>query len=75
MKINEDETQAISFLRLRPPEVHLPLNRRPIPFVSHVKYLAVILYKRIIRRLHIEMVQTKTFRSFIRIHSLFKSQP
>jgi hypothetical protein len=43
IKINEDKTQAIYFShRLRPPETHLTLNGRNIPFVNHVKYLGVI---------------------------------
>jgi hypothetical protein len=44
-------------------------------FVSHVKYLGVIFStsKRIIWRLHTEIIETKAFRTF-RIHSLFKSE-
>jgi hypothetical protein len=37
------------------------LNGRNIPFVNHVKYL--IFDKRITRRLHIEMIGTKAFRT------------
>jgi hypothetical protein len=47
IKINEDKNQAIYFPhRLRPPEAHLALNGRNNPFVSHVKYLGEIFYKR-----------------------------
>jgi hypothetical protein len=44
---------------LGPPEVHLTVNERNIPFVSHVKYLGVIFDKRITWRLHIEMIEAK----------------
>jgi hypothetical protein len=37
IKINEDKTPAIYFPhQLRPPEAHLTLNGRHIPFVNHV---------------------------------------
>jgi hypothetical protein len=60
--------------RLRPPETYLTLNGRNIPFVSHVKYLGVIFDKRIKWRLHLEMIEAKAFRTFIRIYSLLKSE-
>jgi hypothetical protein len=44
-----------------------------MPFVSHIKYLGVIFNKRITWRLHIEMIKTKAFRTFIRVYSLLKS--
>jgi hypothetical protein len=50
------------------------LNVRNIPFVNHVKYVAVIFGKRSIWRQHIEMTETKAFRTFIRIYSLFKRE-
>jgi hypothetical protein len=52
------------------------LNGRNIPFVNHVKYIGVILNKRITRRLHIEMIEAKAFRAFtsIRNYSTFKSE-
>jgi hypothetical protein len=60
--INADKTQAIYFShKLRPPEAHLTLNGRNIPFFNHVKYLGVIFDKRIIWRLHIEIIEAKTF--------------
>jgi hypothetical protein len=75
IKLNEDKTQAIYFShRLRPPEFHLTLNGRNIPFVHHVKYLGVIFDKRITWRLHIEMIEAKAFRAFIRVYSLLKSE-
>jgi hypothetical protein len=64
------KTQAFYFShRLRPPEAYLTLNRRNIPFVNHVKYLGVLFDKRITWRLHIEMIEAKAFRTFIRICS------
>jgi hypothetical protein len=72
-KMNEDKTQAIYFShRLRPPDSHLTFDGRNIPFVNHVKYL--IFDKKITWRLHIEMIEAKAFRTFIRIYSLFKSE-
>jgi hypothetical protein len=65
-KINEDKTQTIYFSpRLRPPEAHLIFNGRNITFISHVKYLGVILDKKITWRLHIEIIEAKAFRTFI----------
>jgi hypothetical protein len=57
-----------------PPEAHLTLNGRNIPFVNRAKYLGVIFGKRITWRLHIEMIEAKGFRTFIRIYSLLKSK-
>jgi hypothetical protein len=42
--------------------------------VNYVKYLGVIFDKRITWRLHIEMIETKAFKAFIRVYSLFKSE-
>jgi hypothetical protein len=76
IKVNEDKTQSIYFfLRLTPPEAHLTLNGRNILFVNHVKDLGVIFNKRIMWRLHIEMIEAKAFRTFIRICSLIRSEP
>jgi hypothetical protein len=61
-------------VRLRPPEVHLTLNKWNIPFVNHVKYLSVIFDKRITWRLHVEMIETKSLTTFIIDCSLFKSE-
>jgi hypothetical protein len=75
VKINEDKTaQAIFFSRrLRPPEAHLALNGWNSPIVSHVKYLVVIFDKVITWRLHTEIIESKAFRTFIRISSIFIS--
>jgi hypothetical protein len=59
---------------LGPLEAHLTLHGRNIPFANHVKYLGVIFDKRIIWRLHIDMIEAKVSRTFIRIYSLFKSE-
>jgi hypothetical protein len=73
IKINGDKTQAIYFSnRLRPPETHLILNGRNILFVNHVKYLGVLFDKMTLWRMHIEMIEAKAFRTFIRIYSIFK---
>jgi hypothetical protein len=59
----------------RPPvSPHLTLNGRDIPFVNSIKYLGVIFDKRITWRLHIQMIEAKAFRTFIRVYSLFKSE-
>jgi hypothetical protein len=49
------------FHRLRPPEAHLTVNGRNIPFVSHVKYLGVIFDK----RLNKGMTEAQAFRTFV----------
>jgi hypothetical protein len=75
IKRNEDKTQGIYFSRSRRPhESHLTLNGRDIPFVNSVKYHGVNFDKRVTLRLYIEMIEAKTFRTFIRIYSLFKSE-
>jgi hypothetical protein len=56
-----------------PPEAHLTLNGRNIPFINHVKYLGVIFDKRITWKLRIEITEAKAIRTFIRITSLFKN--
>jgi hypothetical protein len=38
------------------------------------KYLVVIFDKRITWRVHIEIIEARAFRTFIRIYSLFKSE-
>jgi hypothetical protein len=48
IKINEHKTQVIYFSHsLRPHEEHLTLNGRNIHLMNHLKYLGVILYKKI----------------------------
>jgi hypothetical protein len=75
IRINEDKTRAIYFSHQRIPlESLLTLNGRNIPFVNSVKYLGVIFDKRITWRLHIERIEAKAFRTFIRLYSLFKSE-
>jgi hypothetical protein len=74
IKINESKTQTLYFShRLRLSEAHLTLDGRNILFVNHVKYLGVIFNKRITWRLHIEMVESRAFRTFIIMYFLFRS--
>jgi hypothetical protein len=75
IKINEDKIQAIHFPhRSRQAEASLTMNERNIPFVNRVKYLGVIFDKRITRRLHIETISSKAFRTFIRAYSLLRTK-
>jgi hypothetical protein len=71
--MNEDKTWVVYSYPLKPCEAHLTLNGRTILFVNHVKYLSVIFDKRITWRLHIEMIEAKAFRIFIRVYSLLKA--
>jgi hypothetical protein len=74
-KVNEDKTKAIYFShQTRPPGSLLTMNGRNIPFVISVKYLGVIFDKRMTWRLHIDKIEVKDFRTFIRLYSLFKSE-
>jgi hypothetical protein len=57
-----------------PPEAHLTLNGRNIPFVSRAKYLGVIFVKRLTWILHLETIEARAFRTFIRIFCLFNSE-
>jgi hypothetical protein len=61
--------------RIRPPESLLTLNGRNIPFVNSVKYLGAIFDKKTTWRPHIEMIEAKAFRTFIRVYSLFQNEP
>jgi hypothetical protein len=45
-----------------------------IAFVNNVKYFGVILNKRITWRLHIERIEAKAFRTFIRLYPPFISE-
>jgi hypothetical protein len=75
IKINEDKSQAICFYyQRRSPDSLFTLNGRNIPFVKSVKYLGVIFDKRMTWSLHIEKIEAKAFRTFIRLYSLFKSE-
>jgi hypothetical protein len=75
IKTNKDKTQAIYFShRIRSPESLLTLNGRNITFVNSSKYLGVIFDKKSTWRPHIEMIDAKTFRTFIRVYSQFKSE-
>jgi hypothetical protein len=75
IKINEDKTQGIYFSSSRrPPESHLTLNGRNIPFVNTIKYLGVVLDKKVAWILHVEIIEAEAFRKMIRISALFKSE-
>jgi hypothetical protein len=75
IKVNEDKMQAIYFsLRIRPPESLLTLNGWNIPFVNNVKFIGVILDRKITWRLHIRTIEAKAFKAFIMTYSLFKSE-
>jgi hypothetical protein len=74
IKINENKTRAIYFTRRNRPPDYRKLNGRNIPFANSVKYLGVLFVKRMTRKLHIQMIEAKAFRTFIRIYSLFKSE-
>jgi hypothetical protein len=75
IKTNEDKTQGIYFSRSRrPSESHLTVDGRNTPFVNSVKYLGVIFDNKATWKLHIELLEAKAFRTFMRIYSLFKSE-
>jgi hypothetical protein len=75
IKINEDKTRAICFTRRNcPPDSLLKLNKRNIPFVNSIKYLGVLFDKRMEWSLHIQMIEAKIFRTFIRTYSLLNSK-
>jgi hypothetical protein len=62
------------FHRLSPHEVHLTLNAWKISFVNYVKYPGVVFDKRNSWRFHIEIIEAKAFRTFIRVSFLVKSE-
>jgi hypothetical protein len=49
------------------------LNGLNILFINRVKYLSVI-FDKITWRLHVEIIEAKAFRTFIRVYSLFKTE-
>lgn len=75
IEINEEKTRAIHFSRrLTPVEACLTMNRRNVPFVNQVKNLGVVFDSRIAWRLHIEMIEAKAFRTFVKMYSLLKNE-
>jgi hypothetical protein len=75
IKINEGKTQGIYFSHSRrPPVSRLTLNGKDIPFIHSITYLGVTFDKKILWRLHIQMIEAKAFRTFIRVYSLFKNE-
>jgi hypothetical protein len=58
--------------RNRLPDSLLTLNWRNIQFVDSVKYLGVIFDKRMTWRLHIQIIEAKAFRTFIRLYPYSK---
>jgi hypothetical protein len=60
--------------RIRPPESLLTINGQNIHFVNIVNYLGIIFDRKITWKLHIKMIETKAFRAFIKMYSLFKSE-
>jgi hypothetical protein len=75
IKINEDKTQTIYFChKNKPPDSLFIFNGWNIPFVNSIKYLGVIFNKRMTWKLHIEKIEAKAFRIFIRLYLLFKSE-
>jgi hypothetical protein len=70
IKINEDKIKVVYFSHtIRPREAHLTLNGWTVPFLNHKIYLGAIFDKRFTWRLHIEMIEAKAFRIFIRVYS------
>jgi hypothetical protein len=75
IKINAGKAQAIYFSgRLRPVDAHVTLNGRNISFANHVRYLGVMFDRNITWRINTETSETKAFRTFVRVLSLFKSE-
>jgi hypothetical protein len=61
-------------MHYEPPESLFALNGRSILFVNSVKYIDVIFDKKMTWRPHIEMIETKAFRTFIKAFPLFNSE-
>jgi hypothetical protein len=57
-----------------PPESLFTVNGRNIPFVHRLKYFGIIFDKTITWRLHVEVIEAKTLRTFNTIYSIFKSE-
>jgi hypothetical protein len=75
IKINEEKTGAIYFShRIKPTDFLLTLNGWAIPFLNSVKYLGIIFDKKMTWRLHIEALEAKAIRTFIRMYPLLKSE-
>jgi len=73
--INEEETQTIYFSQWRTPvEGFLTLERRHIPFANNVKYLGIILDKKLTWKLHTETVVTKALLIFRSIYPILKTE-
>jgi hypothetical protein len=57
------------------PEALRTFNGQNIPFVIRVKHLGGLFDKRITWRLHILVTETRAFKTFVRVYSLFKLEP
>jgi hypothetical protein len=70
IKLNEEKTRGIYFSHRRGlPESHIILNERNISFANSVTF-----DRKITWWLHIEMIEAKTSRTFIRVYSLFRGE-
>jgi hypothetical protein len=68
-------TQAICFShRYTPVEASLTLKGRHIPFTNHMKYLGIIVDKKLTWKLHTETVATKALCIFLSIYPILKSE-
>jgi hypothetical protein len=75
IEIKEERSQVInSSYRFIPCENNLASNGENVPIGNHEKHLGVIVDKRITWKLRIEMIETKAFRKFNSLYSLFKSE-
>jgi hypothetical protein len=59
---------------LRPPDTHLIFIEQNISSVSSAEDLGLIVDKRITWRLHREIIEAKTFKTFITTYSVFRTE-
>jgi hypothetical protein len=75
ININENKTQMIYLsYQYRQSDSLLTLNGQNILFVNGIKYLSLIIDKKITWELHIETTEARAFTTFIRLYPLFKSE-
>jgi hypothetical protein len=70
-KINGDKAQGPASLVVATACVLSYVKWTSIGFVVNANYFGIIFDKNVTWRLHIEMIESKAFRTFIRVHSLF----
>lgn len=74
LKVNGEKSQLMVFTKRFPRIIdQLSIQNQIIPFTTSVKYLGVLLDKRLSYRHHIQNIRDKAFQRYMALYPLFKS--